>query len=238
MGRRRKKRLTSMGCSRTSSGGPWGALPFGNGFIWITVAVGAAALSAALPASAGVRIVSEGVTVDRSAGSARFWLRLDGRPDFDTVDDLGRPVDSFQYEVDGDWAGGLVSFPFREVDAVVRGDELRGGRELTLPIRSAGPDFQPDPDPRSGGWGPVVTEVALDLDGTELSFDAALADLGDDDGVFAYRVFTTESGATISFIESSTIPPVTAVPLPAAVWPALATATALVVMQWKRRKPA
>lgn len=179
-----------------------------------------ALVAVALPGvtSAGVRIVSEGVVVDRAGDSARFWVRLDGPPDFTTTDEFGRRADSFQYELDVDWAGGQASFPFEDVDAVVRGDEFDLDGDGMLPIRAARPGVEPDPDPRSGGWGRVLTSVSLNVDGPELWFEAPLSVLGDDDGNFAYRVYTTEFGGTTSVVESRSIP------LPAAVWPALATA--------------
>ena len=195
--------------------------------------IAAAALAAAAPAAAGVRIASEGVTVDHAAGTARFWLRFDEPPDFETVDELGRPVNSFQYEVDGDWAGGVVSFPFNDTDAVVRGDELDAAG-WSLPIRAAGPNVPLDPDPAAGGWGPVVDRVPLNLDDDGLWFDAPLAAICDADGVFAYRVFTTESGGTVSFAESSSVPAPSPVPLPPGVWPALATVVVLGAVRWLR----
>lgn len=204
-----------MGRTRASRGRPRGGAARVLGCILLT--------AAAPPAIAGVQIVSEGVTVDPTAGSARFWMVLDGPPDFEAVDEFGRPVNSFQYEVDGDWAGGLVSFPFNDTDAVVRGDELDAGGDWSLPIRAAGPEAGIDPDPDAGGWGPVLESVSLNLDGSEMWFDAPLDALGDDDGVFAYRVFTTEQGGTTSFVESSSVPPSNPIPLPPGAWPALVT---------------
>ena len=166
---------------------------------------------------AGVRIVSEGVVVDRAGDTATFWMKLDGPPDFTTTDEFGRRADSFQYELDVDWAGGPASFPFEDLDAVVRGDEFDLDGDGMLPIRAARPGVEPDPDPRSGGWGRVLASVPLNVDGSELWFEAPLSALGDDDGNFAYRVYTTEFGGTTSVVESMSIP------LPAAVWPALAT---------------
>jgi hypothetical protein len=154
---------------------------------------------------AGVRIESESAQVDRSAGVVRFTLRFDGRPDFFTVDPLGRVADSFQYEIDGDWRAPM-GLPPEGLDAVVRGDEIHAAGALR--IRQAGFDAPPDPDPLSGGWGRVLAAVPFNLDGTVLRFEAGLRDIGDDgDGYFAYRVFTTEYGLTTSEVESRLLPP-------------------------------
>jgi hypothetical protein len=200
--------------------------------VFRAAAVAAVVFVVALPGRGGVRIVSEGVAVDRTRGSARFRLELDGIPDFRTVDEHGRPADSFQYEVDGDWKGGANFFPFEDLDAVVRGDEIiaTGGR--TLRIRAAGPDVEPDPDPRAGGWGRIRAAVPLEIDGPELSFEAPLSALGDrdGDGQFAYRVFTLEFGGMISLVESNTIP------LPPAASAGLLTGAACVIFgAWRRR---
>jgi hypothetical protein len=156
-------------------------------------------------AGAGVVIVSESAEVDRAAGVARFTLRFDGRPDFWTVDALGRVADSFQYEIDGDWRAPL-GLPAEGLDAVVRGDEIHAAGDLR--IRAAGFDTPPDPDPLAGGWGPVRAAVPFGLNGTTLRFQATLRDIGDDgDGYFGYRVFTTEYGLTTSEVESRLLPP-------------------------------
>ncbi|HZN65157.1 MAG TPA: hypothetical protein VFB66_07620 [Tepidisphaeraceae bacterium] len=160
--------------------------------------------------------MSESVVLDRANDSVWFWVKLDGPPDFTTTDEFGRRADSFQYELDLDWAGGPGSFAFEDVDAVVRGDEFDLDGDGMLPIRAAGPGVEPDGDPRSGGWGGVLTSVPLNVQGSELWFEAPLSALGDHDGHFAYRVYTTEFGGTTSVVES------TSIPLPAAVWPGLA----------------
>jgi hypothetical protein len=185
-------------------------------------------------AGAGVRIVSESAEVDRAAGVARFTLRFDGRPDFWTVDPLGRVADAFQYEIDGDWRA-PPGLPPDGLDAVVRGDEIRAAGALR--IRRAGFDAPPDPDPLSGGWGAVKATVPFDLDGTVLRFEAGLKAIGDDgDGYFAYRVFTTEYGLTTSEVESRLLPPgeepapgPTPVPLPPAPSAAVAAGATLYV---------
>jgi hypothetical protein len=53
----------------------------------------------------------------------------------------------------------------------------------------------------------VRDEVPLQWEGNELRFEAPLGALGDDDGYFAYRLFTTEYGLTVSQVESRLLPP-------------------------------
>lgn len=156
------------------------------------------------PAAAGLHIVAQGVEVDHDAGVAQFTVRFDAEPDFWTLDEFGRVADSFQYEIDENWnvPPGLTP---EGIDAVVRGDEIRVADALR--IRHAGPTTIPDPDPAAGGWGPVRDEVPYWLDGGELRFNARLSSLGDTDGYFAYRLFTTEYGLTIDSLESWVLPP-------------------------------
>ena len=183
-------------------------------------------------AEGGVSIVSESARVDRDAGVVRFTLRLDGRPDFQTVDEFDRVADSFQYEIDGDWRAPL-GLPPEGLDAVVRGEEIRvaGG----LRVRDASFDGPVDPDPLAGGWGRVRAVLPFELDDTVVRFEAALKTIGDDgDGFFAYRVFTTEFGLTTSQVESRLLPPgeeptpgPVPIPLPA---PIAATVAAVVLL--------
>ena len=178
------------------------------------------------PALAGLRIVEHGVEVDRSGGTASFSVLFDAAPDLFTRDEFDRPADSFQYEVDAD---GPVSaeFPVGSIEAVIRGDEIPFADALR--VRAAGEDVEPDPDPIAGGWGPVRAEVPFDLDGPRLSFDVPLEALGDDDGRFAYRLFTVEFGTTVDQVEGVAGAPANPIPLPPAFWPACLT-TALLAL--------
>lgn len=156
-------------------------------------------------AVAGIEIVSESAAVDRDAGIVRFSLELSGSPDFWTLDEFGRVADSFQYEIDGNWEA-EVGLPPEGLDAVVRGDEIHAAEGLR--IRDANFGVTPDTDPIAGGWGGVRAEVPFQLDETWLTFEASLADIGDEgDGYFAYRVFTTEYGLTTSRVETRLLPP-------------------------------
>jgi hypothetical protein len=182
-------------------------------------------------AEAGIEIVSESAAVDRDAGTVRFTLEFSGTPGFWTVDEFGRVADSFQYEIDGDWKAPIGLLP-EGLDAVVRGDEIRVADALR--IRDATFGVDPDPDPDAGGWGAVRAEVPFRLEDNELTFEAPLGTIGDEgDGFFAYRVFTTEFGLTLSSIESRLLPPgeeptpgPVPIPLPGAL-PAVAVAALL-----------
>lgn len=182
------------------------------------------------PAAAGIRVVSERCEIDRAAGVAAFTVRFDAAPDFHTLDEFGRLADSFQYEIDDD-PFAPAGLPVDGLDAVVRGDEIHLADALR--IRDADFNRDPNPDPAAGGWGDVLAEVPFRLDGNELRFEAAFAAVGDDDGAFAYRLFTTEFGLTTSEVESRVLPPdvepppapppPVAIPLPPAVHGAFAT---------------
>jgi hypothetical protein len=167
-------------------------------------------LALARSAPAGIRIVSERAEVDFPTRVATFTVTFDAPPDFLTADEFGRPADSFQYEIDNDWRA-PAGLPVEGLDSVIRGDEIFLADALR--IRDATIDRDPDPDPAAGGWGRILDEVAFDLSGTTLRFETPLASIGDDgDGGFAYRLFTTEFGATTSAAESRVLP----IPLPPA----------------------
>ena len=201
------------------------------------VRLGAGALAAAVllgaagRARAGLRIVEQSAAVDRDAGRAAFAVRFDSAPDLFTVDEFGRLADSFQYEVDAD---GPVSaeFPVGDVEAVVRGDEIRLAGALR--VRAAGAGVEPDDDPAAGGWGPVRAAVPFNLDGPDLSFEVPLAALGDDDGRFSYRLFTAEFGLTVDQVQGvvgASVP----IPLPPAAPSAAAACAALALIATLRR---
>jgi hypothetical protein len=161
-----------------------------------------ASWSTSAPALAGPQIVWQSVEVDRASQTASFTLALDAAPDFHTVDALGRPAFSFQYEIDAAWTGRGSDEPLDRIDVVVRGDEVRVADALRVRDASGAAD----PDPLAGGWGRIRDVVPFDLSDNELRFDASLGALGDGDGVFAYRVFTTEFGATTSLAQGQAIP--------------------------------
>lgn len=189
----------------------------------------------AAPAEAAVVIVDQSARVDRGRGQVAFTLRLDAAPDFYTLDEFGRVADSFQYEIDGDGpTGDDPEFPVGDVEAVIRGDEIHVADALR--VRSFGPDVEPDPDPIAGGWGPVVATVPFNLDGSVIDFEVPLDALGGAaaDGVFSYRVFTTDFGLTTSKVEATV--GVNVIPLPPGAWGALATGVGFAAVRLIRRR--
>ena len=203
-------------------------------FAWVGVCSAAAlVVCTARPAAAGLRIIEDDVTVDRNSGTAAFHARFDSIPDLFTLDEFGRLADSFQYEIDAQGPES-AEFPVGPLDAVVRGDEVHVAGALR--IRAAGEGVEPDPDEVAGGWGPVRATVTFDLDGPELSFEVPLAALGDDDGRFAYRLFTVEFGATVDEVTGVAGATPVPIPLPPALWPALATAAPVGAVAMVRRR--
>jgi hypothetical protein len=153
-------------------------------------------------------IVQQSVRLDEALSAAQFSITFSRAPDFTTLDSDGRRADSFQYEIAPDFTS-ISQASFENITAIVRGDEIT--RHL-LPIR-AGINDGVDPSLASGGWGPVRATVPYSLHDDTLSFLAPLTDLDALDGVFAYRVFTTQFGDTVSLVSGSS-----AVGLPPAVW--------------------
>jgi hypothetical protein len=78
-------------------------------------------------------------------------------------------------------------------------------------------DAQGDGGPNSGGWGPIRTLLPFHLEDDTLSFTASWSDLGDQDGLFRYRLFTTDMGETTASVQATSA----AIPLPAGVWTGL-----------------
>lgn len=144
--------------------------------------------------------LSYGSTVDLNAGTARFSIRFDRRPDLFTVDAYGRQADSFQY-----WTGATARNPIEAAFGAVYGlgpadgldvltavDIPATGRLTYVDVRDPGYTGPRD----SGGWGQVVGRGAyrLDKDGT-VSFEVPLSLLHARDGVFAYGFETYQYGA-------------------------------------------
>ena len=127
-------------------------------------------------------------------GQIRFEVPFDHIPDFLTVDQNGRPEDSFQYFIAYD--------PTQHADsstvqgAIVRGDEIHVATALR--IRNALPSST---DPMSGGWGTVRATVPFamrfNLDGSAvLSFVTSWSDLGVS-GPFAWVLETFHFDAEV-----------------------------------------
>ena len=126
-------------------------------------------------------------------------MTVNRHPDFRTVDEYGRPANSFQYFIVGDET---ASDPER-FDAIVRGVELQS-RPRILPIRYSSPA---DPDPRSGGWGAIRATVPFGLHGRVLTFSAPLEVLSDHstDGRFTYVLETYAFGALVETIVNESV---------------------------------
>ena len=182
-------------------------------------------------ARASVVIVSQSAQVDAARERALFTLEFDAAPDFHTVGEFGQQKDAFQYEIDGDGAA-EDELTLADIDAVVRGEEIHAVDALR--IRAAGPDVEPDPDPLSGGWGPVRATVPFDLHETVLTFVVPLDALGDaaSDGTFSYSLVTTDFGATTSRVFGRAVP----IPLPPGGWAGAATASGYALLWALRRK--
>ena len=185
--------------------------------------------SAAAPALGGLQIVSQSVDVNWLERQAIFSLAFDHPPQFDVRDSLGRPLESFQYEIVPD-ATDINHEPFTAIRAVIRGDEI--DRTMTIPIRD-GIESATDPAPQAGGWGYVRGQVPLSLDGSRASFAAPLWMLDAPDGRFAYRVFATTSGETTSLMTGAFVP------LPPMFWIAAAMLGVMtpIVLRRSRRGP-
>jgi len=196
----------------------------------LTTTAGAGFLSPAA-ARASVVIVSQSAEVDAARERALFTLEFDAVPDFHTVGEFGQQTDAFQYEIDGDGAA-EGELTLADIDAVVRGEEIHAVDALR--IRAAGPDVEPDPDPLSGGWGPVRATVPFDLHETVLTFVVPLDALGDaaSDGTFSYSLVTTDFGATTSRVFGRAVP----IPLPPGGWAGAATASGYALLWALRRK--
>ena len=119
------------------------------------------------------------------------------------VDSVGRHVDSFQYEIVPNTSLPISHFALEDVRAVIRGDEIGSGQ--TIPIRNG---FQngSDPNPASGGWGLVRGTVPFNLQGSEMKFSASFNLLDTVDGGFAYRLFTTNFGSTVTEVTGVSVP--------------------------------
>jgi hypothetical protein len=158
-----------------------------------------ALLFSAGEARGGVAALQQSAEVNLGAGTATLSLSFNHPPDFTSLDAAGRPVDSFQVEVDGTWRPGQP--PLQELTAIIRGDEIHFAG--TLPIRAPSP---PVDDPHAGGWGAIIDSIPFKTSGKQVEFTAPLADLGAPGGVFAYRAFTMADGQITAAAEASTVP--------------------------------
>jgi len=159
------------------------------------------------------RFVAQSVVVDPAQRTAVFSLTFSQTPSFVAVD--GTQLQSFQYEIDADSEDASTPIAFNTIDAVVRGAEIFAGNGHELPIR----DRQGAGGPNAGGWGPVRAIVPFELTDDTLTFTTSWSDIGDQDGKFRYRVFTSDVGSITADAQVSTA----AIPLPAGMWTGMIT---------------
>ena len=164
----------------------------------VLVGLGAAAASGA---PVEFQLFSQSVQVDKPAGTATFTILFNQTPDF-SGDANTRQPNAFQYEIDPNWNGQPVTggISFEQIATVVRGSEIWEG--AGLPIR----DRDGNGGPFAGGWGPVRAVVPVQINGDTLSFTTKLSDIGDSDGIFRYRLFTSDHGTVTSDVTAVSIP--------------------------------
>ena len=131
------------------------------------------------------QVVRHDVLVDMPRSEATFNVWLSEEPDFESVDEAGRQSHSFQYFVDTpsfsafyQRSGGGAE-P-RHPLVIVRGEEIH--YDGSLIARVVEPFYDSTKDPASGGWGPVVREMAVKQDRRRVSFSLPLAVFDGKDG--------------------------------------------------------
>ena len=161
--------------------------------------------TAAYAAPVDFHLVAQDVSVDRATSTATFALTFDKKPNFIAMQGDGQSQ-AFQYEIDADTATLTRSIDFSDVDTVIRGSEIFEGHGIPIRNRDG------DGGANSGGWGPVRALLPFETDGNTVKFTTDLAAIGDTDGQFRYRVFTTDNGALTGQVVGAVIP------LPAPIW--------------------
>jgi hypothetical protein len=112
-----------------------------------------------------------------------FRITFNQAPDFFTVDAFGREENDFQYATP---------------ESIIRGPEIYITGN-TVRIRSLGP---PDPDPVSGGWGPVIATIPFNLSGDTITFSAPF-DLFSNSPIFTYQLQADTFGVDNDLIPGS-----------------------------------
>lgn len=226
------RRVVSYALALMAGAGLWGVGPLGASQAVAGIRdASVAANDDAWPSD--FALLDQSVHVDPVRRVARFHLVFTRPPDFLSTDEFDRPANSFQFEINPAFTGGnreLLRDGVGDVQTVVRGDELRFTGGKLLRIRTTRGD--PDPDPAAGGWGEMRGAVPIRLKQNQLDFAADFDTLKEDgDGLFAYRVFTTQHGETTSSVEAI------AVPIPSAAWIGGSTLliAAGVQLWWRRR---
>ena len=172
--------------------------------VLVFLAVGMLTMTVAAPVQAAqsgtFTLVSQSATYSPRTGDVTFRIVFSTKPDFLTVDELGRPLDEFQYYIVGDAA---LPYP-QQYDSIIRGGEIRFTNGLVT-IRNAWPPDESADMTRSGGWGTIRGEVPYTLHGPVLRFSAPLAMLSDhpDRASIDYLLQLTVFGATTDSVEGT-----------------------------------
>ena len=173
----------------------------------VFISIGAASVPIAARAeSQDFHLVDQSVQVDRTSGLATFSLTFDQHPSFVAID--SGQLKAFHYEVDVDSQDTSKPIMFDQIDTIIRGGEIWEGQGI--PVR----DRDGNGGAHAGGWGAVRAMVpfSVDEETNTLTFSTSLSNLGDADGKFRYRLFTTDNGGLTSDIQAA------AIPLPLAAW--------------------
>ena len=144
--------------------------------VGIAIAVGTATAGAAQ--GAPIQIINHTLSIDSVASTLFFEIEFDRIPDLVTTDTAGRPMDEIQYWFDADfnWSTGQsFDVPFGDqrfvgaggADAIIRSFAVASGHGMQMRDGRAEDNGA---DPLSGGWGPLLDEVAYSIVGTSLTF--------------------------------------------------------------------
>jgi len=190
------------------------------------IGLGVAGIANAGPVS--LAIVSQTVEVDPVNETATFQVDFNRAPNL-SLDGAGSQVEAFQYEIDTRSNDFTESMGFDDIASIVRGGEIFEGKGL--PIRARDGDGGID----SGGWGPVRTFVPFSLEGASVSFTTSFDALGEDDGIFRYRLISTENGMSSATVYGGN--PVNGVvgPFPPGAWTGLSMLGTLGVARLRNR---
>ena len=193
-------------------------------------------LSLATAAKAGpvdLLIVSNSVDVDTENRTATFTLDFDRAPNF-AAGESGQ-ADAFQYEIDTKTSTFENEITFDDISSVIRGSEIWEGKGLPIRARDG------EGGDNSGGWGAVRDIVPFQIEGSKVSFTTTFDSLGEDDGVFRYRVIATDEagGMTTAIGSNPTNPNGVVVPFPPGAWTGLSMLATMGIarMRSRMRKP-
>lgn len=189
-------------------------------------------LSVGETVQAALMVNSESALVNLDTQSVLFTINFNEVPDFFSVDTFGRQADSFQYfiEADGEFPIFRGSPYYSELETIIRGEEIHIAGDIR--VRNIFPNGIAQPN--SGGWGSIRGSVPYTLNDTTLNFSVPLQLIGDDDGLFSYRLEWYEFGAIQDFKDNKSVfAPPQPVPEPMSI---SSTVIAAVMGWWMRRK--